>query len=158
MKITKITVYKVDLAYPGGTYHLSKGRTYTSFDNTVVAVETDAGMTGWGETCPFGNTYIAASAEGARTAIGLIAPHLIGLDPRRPEPLYQKMDSLLVGHGYAKSALDMAFWDILGKSADLPLCDLWGGRYDAPLKVKNSFSLSTTSWEAIEALPPLPQI
>ena len=82
MKITKITVYSVDLAYPGGTYHLSKGRTYTSFDNTVVAVDTDAGMTGWGETCPFGNTYIAASAEGVRTAIGLIAPHLIGLDPR----------------------------------------------------------------------------
>lgn len=147
MQITKISVYSVDLPYPGGTYHLSKGRTYTSFDNTVVAVETDAGMTGWGETCPFGNTYIEASPQGARTAIALISPHLIGLDPRQPEPLYDVMDTVLVGHGYAKSALDMAFWDLLGKSVQLPLCDLWGGRFNAPLIVKNSLSLSTTSWE-----------
>ncbi|MEM7118385.1 MAG: mandelate racemase/muconate lactonizing enzyme family protein [Chloroflexota bacterium] len=147
MKITKISVYQVDLAYPGGTYHLSKGRTYTSFDDTIVAVETDAGIVGWGETCPFGSTYVEASVQGARAAIGLMTPHLIGQDPRRPEPLYGLMDGLLVGHGYAKSALDMAFWDILGKAARLPLCDLWGGRVDEPLTVKTSFGLSATAWE-----------
>ncbi len=147
MQITKISMYTVDLDYPGGTYHLSKGRTYTSFDDMVVAVETDTGLIGWGETCPFGTTYIEASPEGARTAIALMAPHLIGLDPRQPEPLYAVMDSLLVGHKYAKSALDMAFWDILGKSVGLPLCDLWGGRFEAPLLVSQSFRLSATSWE-----------
>lgn len=142
MRITKISVYSVDLPYPGGVYRLSKGRSYTSFDDTIVSIETDAGITGWGETCPFGSTYVAASAEGARTAIRLIAPRLLGVDPRRPEPVYQLMDSILTGHGYAKAALDMACWDVLGKSVGLPLCDLWGSRFETPLKIGDSLQMS----------------
>jgi L-alanine-DL-glutamate epimerase-like enolase superfamily enzyme len=57
------------------------------------------------------------------------------------------MDIVLVGHGYAKSALDMAFWDILGKSVGLALCDLWGGRFDAPIIVSDSLSIFGTSLE-----------
>lgn len=147
MRITRIAVYQVDLPYPLGTYHMSNGRAFTSLDNTVVEVETDAGITGWGETCPFGTNYLPASAEGARSALAILAPGLIGLDPRRPGPLYQEMDSILLGHGFAKSGLDMAFWDILGKAAGLPLCELWGGRFEKPLIVKHKSEVFTRHWE-----------
>jgi L-alanine-DL-glutamate epimerase-like enolase superfamily enzyme len=39
------------------------------------------------------------------------------------------MDAALQGHPYAKSALDIAFWDILGQATGQPVCFLLGGRY-----------------------------
>jgi L-alanine-DL-glutamate epimerase-like enolase superfamily enzyme len=43
--------------------------------------------------------------------------------------LNRKMDHLLKGHPYAKSAIDVAAWDILGQACGRPVCDLLGGRY-----------------------------
>ena len=47
----------------------------------MVAIETDAGLTGYGEVCPLGPAYLPSYAEGARTGIVKLAPTLIGLDP-----------------------------------------------------------------------------
>jgi L-alanine-DL-glutamate epimerase-like enolase superfamily enzyme len=46
-----------------------------------VAIQTDAGITGYGEICPLGPAYLATYAAGARTGIAEVAPHLLGLDP-----------------------------------------------------------------------------
>jgi L-alanine-DL-glutamate epimerase-like enolase superfamily enzyme len=56
MRITGIDVFQVDLPYAGGTYRLSGGREYRSFDATIVRVRTDTGLEGWGESTPFGTT------------------------------------------------------------------------------------------------------
>ena len=56
MQISRIDVFQVDLPYAGGAYRLSGGRTYTSFDATIVRVTTDDGLVGWGESTPFGPT------------------------------------------------------------------------------------------------------
>ncbi|WP_314196305.1 hypothetical protein [uncultured Arthrobacter sp.] len=69
MKIERIELFQVDLPYSRGTYHLSGGRIYESFDASIVKVTTDDGTTGWGESTPFGATYIAAHALGARAGI-----------------------------------------------------------------------------------------
>jgi L-alanine-DL-glutamate epimerase-like enolase superfamily enzyme len=141
--IVAISVFKVDLPHPdSGSFRISGGRSHTSFDDTIVEIETDQGITGWGETCPYGSTYVAAFAEGARAAIGHLAPHILGADASRPEPLYRRMDSVLTGHGYTKAAIDMACWDILGQMAGLPLCDLWGGRFEAPLPLSGGLVLT----------------
>lgn len=50
-------------------------------------------------------------------------------DPTRLHEINDVMDYNLKGHPYVKSALDMACWDILGKVAGLPVCELMGGRY-----------------------------
>ena len=52
------------------------------FDATMVAIDTDAGITGYGEVCPLGPVYLPAYANGVRTGIAEIAPRLIGEDPR----------------------------------------------------------------------------
>lgn len=127
MKIIRIEVYKIDLPYSGGTYALSSGREYTGFDATIVRVVTDTGLNGWGESTPFGSTYIAAHALGVRAGIAEIAPHLIGADPRDTDRTYDIMDCALVGHAQAKAAMDIACWDILGKSTNLPVYTLLGG-------------------------------
>ena len=68
MQITRVTVYQIDLPLPGKPYYLSGGRVFETLDSTVVAIETDGGIAGWGESCPFGTTSrpTAASPAGAR--------------------------------------------------------------------------------------------
>jgi L-alanine-DL-glutamate epimerase-like enolase superfamily enzyme len=127
MKIAKVELYQVDLPYSGGVYLLSGGREYTSFDASIVRIVADDGTEGWGESTPFGSTYIAAHARGTRAGIAEIATHLLGRDPRQLDRINDAMDEALVGHNHAKTALDIACWDIFGKSVGLPVCELLGG-------------------------------
>ncbi len=143
MKISQILVYQVTLPLEH-PYRLSGGRLYfDKLDSTLVAIDTDEGIRGWGEGCPWGSTYLPAFPRGVRAGIEELAPQLIGLDPRRIDVIYRTMDLALPGHPYIKSALDMACWDILGKSTGLPLCDLLGGRIDEPVIIQNSVPTGT---------------
>jgi L-alanine-DL-glutamate epimerase-like enolase superfamily enzyme len=129
LKITAITAYQVDLPLGEGSYKWSGGKSIEVFDSTVVAVETDEGLTGYGEVCPLGPFYLPAYAAGVRSGLVELGPHLIGQDPTRLGPLNDLMDKALQGHPYVKSPIDMACWDILGKQAGMPVCELLGGRY-----------------------------
>jgi cis-L-3-hydroxyproline dehydratase len=129
MKITRIVVYRVELPLHEGSYRWSGGKSVSVFDSTIVAVETDEGVAGYGEVCPLGPFYLPAYAQGARTGIAELGPHLLGEDPRQLGRLNRWMDAALQGHPYVKSALDMACWDILGKAAGQPVSVLLGGRY-----------------------------
>src|SRR5208282_4436188 len=115
MKITRISAYRVELPLREGSYKWSGGKSVSVFDSTIVAVETDTGITGYGEVCPLGPSYLPAYAQGARTGIAELGPHLLGEDPRELARLNLRMDAASQGHPYVKSAIDMACWDILGK-------------------------------------------
>jgi L-alanine-DL-glutamate epimerase-like enolase superfamily enzyme len=128
MKITAIRAYQIDLPLHEGSYKWSGGNAVSVFDSTVVAVETDGGITGWGEVCPLGPAYLPAYAAGARAGIAELAPHLLGADPCALGVLNDRMDTAMRGHPYVKSALDMACWDILGKASGLSVATLMGGR------------------------------
>lgn len=128
MRIATVRAYRVELPLREGSYAWSGGKSVSVFDCTVVEILTDEGVAGWGEVCPLGPFYLPAYAEGVRTGLRELAPHLLGLDPRELGVLNARMDAALQGHPYVKSALDMACWDILGKAAGLPLCTLLGGR------------------------------
>jgi L-alanine-DL-glutamate epimerase-like enolase superfamily enzyme len=129
MKITSIRAYQVDLPLHEGSYKWSGGNVVTVFDSTVVAVETDAGITGYGEVCPLGPAYLPAYAAGVRAGLKEIGPKLLGLDPRDLGIVNRRMDQLLRGHPYVKSGIDIACWDILGKVTGQPVVTLLGGRY-----------------------------
>jgi L-alanine-DL-glutamate epimerase-like enolase superfamily enzyme len=101
-----------------------------------VEVQTDEGVTGLGETF-----YGPASAEGH--IHGIIAPYLMGKDPRNIEAHQAHLTGYVGFVGSSaemrgRSAIDIALWDILGKSAGLPLCDLLGGRVRERIKVYNT--------------------
>lgn len=140
MKITKLSVFQVDLPLHEGTYSWSEGKSVDVFDSTVVAIETDAGITGYGEVCPLGPVYLPAYAQGVRTGIAELGPALVGDDPRQLLVLNGKMDRLLKGHPYVKSAIDIACWDILGQSAQLPVCELLGGRFGTDVTLYRAIS------------------
>ncbi|WLD10304.1 cis-3-hydroxy-L-proline dehydratase [Planctellipticum variicoloris] len=129
MRITGLTVYQVDLPLREGAYKWSGGKSVTVFDSTVVSVQTDAGLTGWGEVCPLGPAYLPAYAAGVRAGLVELGPQLVGENPLELAKLNRRMDAILKGHPYVKSAVDIACWDLLGQVAGLPVCSLLGGRY-----------------------------
>lgn len=126
MKISGITIYRVPLT-SHETYFMSDGKTCATVDTVVVRVDTDAGVTGWGEVCPIPH-YLPAYAGGVAPAIAEMEPLLIGADPRGAEALITQCNAYLPDHRYAKSALDIAFWDITAKAAGMPLYQLLGGK------------------------------
>ena len=140
MKITAIHVYQVDLPLVEGRYTWSDGRYVEVFDSTVVELQTDTEFRGYGEVCPLGPFYLPAFGAGARAGIGELAPHLVGLDPTAIGPLNATMDAALLGHPYVKSAIDMACWDLLGKSCGKPVCDLLGGRHGDSVELYRAIS------------------
>jgi cis-L-3-hydroxyproline dehydratase len=128
VKIARIDVYGYDLTYVHGSYVMSGGRVIDSLPSTVVRITTDDGIEGFGETCPLGPAYLPAHGEGARAALRELGPLLLGLDPREPVVVYDRMDAALLGHAYAKSAVDVACWDVLGRATGVPVSTLLGGR------------------------------
>ena len=143
MKITRITVFQTDLPLEH-PYWLSGGRLkFESLDATFVKLDTDAGITGWGEGTPWGHTYVPAHGPGIRAGIETMAPAILGQDPRRTEHVERAMDLQLPGHLYAKQPIDMACWDIAGQHAGMPIADLMGGGSRTPAPIASSVGAKT---------------
>ena len=140
MKITRIFAHRVELPLHEGSYKWSGGKSVSVFDSTIVGVETDTGLIGYGEVCPLGPFYLPAYAEGVRTGLRELAPHLLGLDPRELGRLNHRMDAALKGHPYVKSGVDIACWDILGQATGLPVCALLGGRFGENIRLYRAIS------------------
>ena len=146
MKITKITVFhkNLPLAQP---YYLSGGRLrFDVLDASFVKIETDAGITGWGEGTPWGHTYVPAHGPGIRAGIETLAPALMGCDPRELEAVEYAMDKQLPGHLYAKSAIDLACWDITGQAANMSLTQMLGGDRGGGVRIMSSVSSGTPDY------------
>lgn len=140
MKIVRIFAYQIDLPLKEGSYKWSGGKSVTVFDSTVIGVETESGLIGYGEVCPLGPFYLPAYAEGVRSGLRELGPHLLGFDPRELLKLNQRMDAALKGHAYVKSGIDIACWDILGQATGLPVCTLLGGRFGDQVRLYRAIS------------------
>jgi D-galactarolactone cycloisomerase len=105
---------------------------------TLVEIETDEGLTGWGEALCQGLQPPEIAAAAIRSSL---APLVISRDPRDVEVLWHKMyahtrdfggKGAMVG---AISAIDIALWDILGQSVGLPVWRLLGGAFRERVQV-----------------------
>src|SRR5881392_1840369 len=103
MKITRIFAHRVELPLREASYKWSGGKSVSVFDSTIVGVETDTGIVGYGEVCPLGPFYLPAYANGVRAGIVELGPHLLGENPLELHKLNQRMDAALKGHAYVKS-------------------------------------------------------
>ncbi|MEL6958005.1 MAG: mandelate racemase/muconate lactonizing enzyme family protein [Pseudomonadota bacterium] len=128
MKITRIRIYKTALPYVGGAYVWGAGNAIEVAQASVVVIDTDAGLQGCGEFTPCGENYMAAHSKGVEALARLVAPKLLGEDPRQVGKIEQIMDQAVQGHGYAKAPFDAACWDLLGQACDQPVWMLMGGK------------------------------
>lgn len=125
MKIKELSIYQYHLPVKNGPYTMSSGPVW-ALDTTLVKLVTDSGVIGWGETCPLGSVYAEAHAAAARASLSTMAPGLIGTEVL-PLTVHRQMDQMIIGHNYAKAAIDIAVYDALGKSLGLRVADLLGG-------------------------------
>jgi L-alanine-DL-glutamate epimerase-like enolase superfamily enzyme len=138
MKITRLSLWHVPLT-SHAAYYMADGKTCDTVETAVLAVETDTGLTGWGEVCPIPH-YLPAYARGVAPALTELAPVLLGADPIGPEALMARAEQHLPDHRYAKSALDIALWDLTGQAAGLPLYALLGGRRQTDMPLYHSIT------------------
>ena len=129
MKIVKIVSHvlqhelKSELGYSQQYY---KNRTAH-----LVEVQTDEGITGWGECFGPGNVAVANKA----IVENVIQPLIIGMNPCDREVIWHRVYNLLRDHGQkgmplqALSGVDIALWDIAGKVASQPIYQLIGGKF-----------------------------
>jgi D-galactarolactone cycloisomerase len=98
----------------------------------LVEVQTDAGLTGWGEALCQGLQPPQIAAAAIESAL---KPLLMGADPLQIEPLWHRMYMQTRDYGMkgamiaAISGVDIALWDIVGKSLGQPVWRLLGGAF-----------------------------
>ncbi len=125
MRIAELHIYQHDLPVKNGPYTMANAEVW-ALTTTLVRMVSDTGLEGWGETCPVGPTYAESHAGGARAALEAMGEGLIGANIA-PLSLHRSMDDLLNGHRYAKAAVDIAGYDLLGKATGLRVAELLGG-------------------------------
>jgi muconate cycloisomerase len=125
MKITQIKTIVVGIPIRHKSF-LGVG-SLERVDNVLITVETDAGITGVGEASPW--PCFAENAWSIKAAIDrYLGPSLIGENPCDIERLLLQMDGTLHGYSFAKAAIDMALFDIVGKAHNVPVYALLGGK------------------------------
>ena len=92
IQIVSVSVFAQWQPFVDGVYTCSGGRSAAGFDSTLVRLETDAGLVGWGEMAPLGSFYDPSFAAGAREGLRLLAPFVLGLDPRQHAALTATVD------------------------------------------------------------------
>ena len=116
MRITRIEVFGYRVRYQHGSYVMSRGREATCQTGTLVRITAAGGaadrIEGWGEITPLGTTYLPTYTGSIRAALQTLSPALLGQDPTNIGRISRVLDLTLMGHSYAKSALEMACWDI----------------------------------------------
>src|SRR5689334_990094 len=129
MKITAIEPMLVCIpVIPTDGHSGFGGKTWSTMDTLLVKVETDAGITGWGEA--FGYNIIPGTVA---TIAQMLAPQFIGRDATAIGTLMAEMHHKFHIFGrsgpaiFGLSGIDIALWDIAAKAANLPLHRLLGG-------------------------------
>jgi muconate cycloisomerase len=118
-------------------------------DYTIVFVETDAGITGLGEV----DSVFKRRGRLLRNDLEqALVPAVLGEDPTRIAYLVQKMDRALDGVEEAKAGIEMALWDILGKSLNAPVYKLLGGKVRDRIPLSYSIPFGTPEQMAAFAI------
>jgi D-galactarolactone cycloisomerase len=129
MKIRSVSSYILRVPLGDKTFYSSQ-TAFPERNSYLVRVETDAGLVGWGEGGQYGPPEPVAACVDA-----VLAPRLIGRDPTEQVRLWEELYAFSRDFGQkgtyieAISALDIAFWDIAGQAAGLPVWKLLGGRF-----------------------------
>lgn len=145
MRITNVEARWLHVPIPPERQHTSDFGRAESFDTALVRIDTDDGLTGWGEA------KVAAGSFGHYAGVAAIineefAPQLVGRDPRRISQAWETLyNGSRAGHALARghvfpaigrrgahisaiSGIDIALWDLLGKSLGVPVHQLLGGK------------------------------
>jgi muconate cycloisomerase len=147
MRIVGCEVFLV--ALPSRREHTWASKMETPIGHhAIVRVDTDEGVSGWGESpaiATWGGAHGRQYGETPETVRHLVQDYLIpaieGLDPRDIGLLHRRMDHVVKGNPYAKAAVDIACHDIAGKALGVPVWRLLGGKHRDGIEVAHSLGI-----------------
>ena len=113
--------YSKPLRFASGEVHAA--------EHVLVRVRTDEGVVGVADAPPRPFTYGETQAGIVAVIRDIFAPQLIGLRLLDREVIAARL-ARTIGNPAAKSAIDMAVWDALGRTLDVAVSDLLGGYTD----------------------------
>jgi muconate cycloisomerase len=123
----------------------------------LVRVATDEGLEGLGEAPvtpewggDHGRYYGETPGTAAHVIDDFIAPGITGMDPYSIGAIHDRMEEVVKGNFYAKAAVDMACYDLMGKASGLPVHAFLGGLRRDAIAVAHSFGLNLSPEEAAE--------
>jgi L-Ala-D/L-Glu epimerase / N-acetyl-D-glutamate racemase len=150
MKITHIETYPVEIPVKSERRMISALGQHTVSRYVLVRVLTDAGIEGAGEATVIPR-WSGETVWGAQALIDrVLAPQVVGCDPADIVELDRRMDGACIHNWFAKSALEMACWDIRGKAEGKPVYELLGGAV-RPLAIRSRYSMGAYEPERARA-------
>ena len=149
MKITDIHLYAIHL--PLHKPFVISYHTYTFMPSIIVKIETDEGITGYGEAVA--DEHVTGETwEGTyQTIKNTLAPAVLGHNPLEIERLHELMNKTIYTAPTAKAAIDIACFDIIGKKIQQPVYQLLGGRYHDEFPITHVLSIADPEVMANEA-------
>ncbi len=123
--IEEIRVYKFPLP-SSKLYNMSSSQVATP-ESTIVEIIDSRGIIGYGEACMATPQAQLSTNEGIRAALKVLAPAVIGADPSKLSTLRDLLDETLGGESESKAAIDIACWDLIGKTLNTTIFELLGG-------------------------------
>ncbi|HWQ24733.1 MAG TPA: enolase C-terminal domain-like protein [Gaiellaceae bacterium] len=147
MQITGCEVFLV--AVPSRREHTWASKMETPIGHhALVRLDTDQGVSGWGEApaiATWGGAHMRYYGETPETVKHIVERYLLpavrGLDPADIAVVHARMDKVVKGHPYAKAAVDIACYDIAGKTLGVPVWRLLGGQYRDGIEVTHSLGI-----------------
>jgi len=147
--ITKVEVVKLNIPYKE-PFVISLG-VISEATNVVVRIHSSDGLTGTGECAPF--VFIVGETQ--ETVFELarqVGKMLLGKDPYAIGERLHEIDRAVKGNPTMKSAFDMALYDLLALSADMPLYQLLGGSNNREIHTDMTISIGDPAKVARDAL------
>lgn len=127
MKITQVEAIPFAIPYRK-PLRFASGEVHTA-EHVLVRVHTDDGVVGVAEAPPRPFTYGETQASIVAVVGTIFAPQIVGLSLLERETVHARL-ARTVGNPAAKSAIDMAMWDALGRTLDVSVTELLGGYTD----------------------------
>lgn len=136
MKISTIEAIPVQVPLNKGMTAKTAHGEHAVSPYVIVRVTTDDGLVGLGEAT-ISALWSGETQAGTVSAIrDYIAPSILGQDPANIATIRRSMDFMIKLSPFAKAAVEMALWDILGKAANVPVYRLLGGKFRDRVRIK----------------------
>ena len=111
----------------------------------IIRIDTDSGISGYGEAAPWA-VFSGTTEAGVAVLANYFWPEVKGQKVADIPKIMKACDRAAVGHPEAKAAIEMALYDIVGKASDLPIYQLLGGKVKD--KIPFSFSIANPELDA----------
>lgn len=120
-------------------------------EHVLVAIHTDEGITGYGESAPMISYSGETQSDSYHALTEYLGKAIIGADPFDLEKIHDAMNRILPEHYFAKSAIDIALYDLIGKKLNVPIYQLMGGKVRDRIDIVGVIGIGTIEEMAEEA-------